>query len=148
MARRASDWEVPGYERAISRLRLRYWTLAAKILGEGSRGTDGRNHSLGQPPDTGLLCNYRGNLGDTTPVDAYPAGVSPYGAMDMAGNVWEWTGMSWENFKYPYESSDGREQIDAPDCITHVLRGGAFDFSGNNVRCAARYAGYLPYFGY
>jgi formylglycine-generating enzyme required for sulfatase activity len=53
---------------------------------KAARGTDGRTYPWGD----GTECdnaNYGGCVGDTTKVGSYPAGVSPYGAYDMAGNV-------------------------------------------------------------
>ena len=61
-------------------------------------------------PPTKELCNFGGNVGDTTPVGQYPAGASPCGALDMAGNVWEWTGSLYR--PYPYQPEDGRNSPD------------------------------------
>jgi formylglycine-generating enzyme required for sulfatase activity len=54
----------------------------------------------------------------------------------MAGNVWEWT-RSLDK-KYPYDPADGREDLKDKKG-NRVLRGGAFNFVENLVRCAVRY---------
>ena len=60
------------------------WTMAAT-------GGDGREYPWGNKKPDETLCNFNMNVGDTTPVGKYPDGASPYGALDMSGNVWEWT---------------------------------------------------------
>jgi iron(II)-dependent oxidoreductase len=75
-------------------------------------------------------------MDDTTPVGAFPAGASPYGCFDMAGNVWEWT-CSLRR-EYPYNPHDGRENLDAPDNESRVLRGGAFWHVPQGMRCSYR----------
>lgn len=54
-------------------------------------GTDWRNYPWGNHEPDPTLLNYNRNAGGTTPVGAYPNGASPYGVMDMYGNVWEWS---------------------------------------------------------
>jgi formylglycine-generating enzyme required for sulfatase activity len=57
---------------------------------KAARGTRGTAYPWGDQP-TPAKCNVRENgVGNTTPVDCYQSGVSPYGAYDMCGNVWEW----------------------------------------------------------
>lgn len=57
---------------------------------KAARGTDGRRWPWGEAMDASRLNTYY-NAGSTTPVVRYPQGASPYGVMDMAGNVSEWT---------------------------------------------------------
>ncbi len=64
----------------------------------------------------------------TALVGSLPAGASPYGLLDMAGNVWEWTA-SWYG-PYPDEPVEGSER---------VLRGGSYASPGLRwARCASR----------
>ena len=55
---------------------------------KAARGTDGRLFPWGNDTPATSLLNF--NARDTVEVGAYPQGVSPYGALDMAGNVLEW----------------------------------------------------------
>jgi len=111
---------------------------------KGARGDGARIYPWGDRWDA-ARCNARpGGGGDVTPVGVYPGGASPYGLLDMAGNVWEWTrslwGEDWQapDFRYPYDPADGREDASAGDRVSRVVRGGAFVNGPRLVRCAAR----------
>jgi formylglycine-generating enzyme required for sulfatase activity len=101
---------------------------------KAARGTDGLIWPWGNESPNNKLCNFNSNVGDTTPVGKYPDGASPYGCLDMAGNVWEWTSTVYK--KYPYDARDGREDPDADG--NRVLRGGSFGGGRRLVRCACR----------
>ena len=116
---------------------------------KAARGTDGRKYPWGNEPLSGERANfcdincpydyanelYNDGYADTSPVGNYPAGASPYGAMDMSGNVWEWTSTLIQ--PYPYDSSDGRENLDAPG--ERVWRGGPWKNSAWWMRSTVRY---------
>ena len=104
---------------------------------KAARGTDGLIYPWGNEWDETRLNSKEAGPGDTTPVGQYsPSGDSLYGAADMAGNVWEWT---LSLFKpYPYDPDDGREDLDAPNDVPRVVRGGAFYYARRGVRAACR----------
>ena len=104
---------------------------------KAARGTDGRLWPWGNQPPTGKLCNYNNICGDTTPIGAYKEGASPFGLLDMSGNVWEWTSSLYR--KYPYDPNDGRERPTTQSA--RVLRGGSFLRPPEDVRCATRVKG-------
>lgn len=56
---------------------------------KAARGTHGWRYPWGNELDRSRL-NAGDRVGGTTPVGSYPSGASPYGVLDMAGNVWGW----------------------------------------------------------
>jgi formylglycine-generating enzyme required for sulfatase activity len=102
---------------------------------KAARGTDQRAYPWGNDaPNNNLLNYYLTMQGGTTEVGRYPNGASPYGALDMAGNVWEWISSLFK--PYPYSAADGREDLSASGA--RALRGGAWSLNGTNVRSANR----------
>jgi formylglycine-generating enzyme required for sulfatase activity len=101
---------------------------------KAARGTDGRLYPWGDhPPTKDLLNNFEvSSLEDTVKVGSYPQGASPYGALDMVGNVWEWTA-DWFN---PYPGGDPAAS-EGYGQVYRVMRGGSFvDAADSTTRYA------------
>jgi formylglycine-generating enzyme required for sulfatase activity len=120
---------------------------------KGARGTDGLIYPWGNQPDATFFYSPHSNRDEAASVQAYPQRASPYGLLDMAGNVWQWTrslwgrewtsslwGRDWKrpDYQYPYEATDGRENLVAGRDVYRVLRGGAFFSDRVDLRCACR----------
>jgi formylglycine-generating enzyme required for sulfatase activity len=108
---------------------------------QAARGDDGRPFPWGddEPDQTRAWFGLVKDATGTRPVGERLAGVSPYGALDMAGNVWEWTASLHR--PYPYRHDDGRE--DQGSAGQRVLRGGSFRSAHQRyLRCAFRSRSY------
>jgi eukaryotic-like serine/threonine-protein kinase len=107
---------------------------------KAARGTDGRIYPWGNQAATCNLANYwvgnTGCVGDTSQVGSYPDGASPYGALDMAGNVLEWAN-DWYDANY-YSISPSANPSGPSSGQYHALRGGAWSSDGWFVRTADR----------
>lgn len=102
---------------------------------KGARGTDGRKYPWGNEAPDKSRCNFNNDEGKTTPAGSYSAGASPYGALDMAGNVWEWTATKWvANYENYSNVADNDKEGDA----MRTLRGGSWDYDSLFVRSADR----------
>ncbi|MBI5805814.1 SUMF1/EgtB/PvdO family nonheme iron enzyme [candidate division TA06 bacterium] len=108
---------------------------------KAARGTDGRKYPWGNEWNSSKC--YSGEKGDnennTSPVGSLPTGVSPYGAYDMAGNVWEWCN-DWYDEKY-YSSSPSNNPTGPSTGEFPVLRGGSFSDAQVEIRIYTRYLG-------
>jgi len=99
-----------------------------------ARGPDGFIYPWGNdPPDAGLV-NYNLNVGNTSEVGSYPDGASWIGAMDMAGNVWEWVA-DWYG-EYPSEAQTNPKGPEMGD--GKIIRGGSWWDGETNIRAARR----------
>ncbi len=113
---------------------------------KAARGVAGQIYPWGNMWDASR-CNIRdtGKEEGTMSVCAHPQGISPYGLLDMVGNIWEWTSSLWgidldpPTYTYPYDPQDGRENLIANHYIRRVLRGVSFYNDRQKARCAARY---------
>jgi len=96
---------------------------------KASRGVDGRKYPWG---NTEIDCDHAVQnvtscgITGTAIVGSKPLGVSPYGAMDMTGNVWEWVEDDWHD-DYTGAPTDGSAWICNPTrCSSRVWRGGSW----------------------
>ncbi len=111
---------------------------------KAARGNDGRTFPWGDEADPNCANYADSGIGTTSTVGCFPAGETPFGALDMSGNVLEWTRSLWGNkvgkadFQYPYKAEDGLENLDADRNVLRILRGGAFINESRYVRCADR----------
>jgi formylglycine-generating enzyme required for sulfatase activity len=105
---------------------------------KAARGVDGRVYPWGDEFDPTLANTAEQGPGGTSAVGAFPGGASPYGVLDMSGNVWEWTSSIMK--PYFYVAGDGRESLEVAEA-PRVVRGGSWDFNLNFARAAFRLSG-------
>ena len=101
---------------------------------KAARGTDGRRYPWGNAAPTCELAIMDDGgegcqTGSTWPVGSRPAGASPYGLLDMGGNVWEWVEDDW-HFSYEGAPADGSAWVEEPRLPNGVLRGGGYASDG------------------
>ena len=84
--------DAEAYARWLSRQTGQSWRLpSAKEWEKAARGTDGRRYPWGDTYQPSRLNSHDAGPFDTMPVGAFPKGASPYGMLDAAGQVFEWT---------------------------------------------------------
>lgn len=122
---------------------------------KAARGSDGRLYPWGNAFD-GRRLNFADarsgqpwrdasvddGFADLAPVGSFPQGASPYGALNMAGNVSEWVVSLLR--PYPYVAGDGRERVGDAACSEQnltgcrVYRGGSYRHSALRTRTTSR----------
>ncbi len=117
-----SHADAEAYAAWLTEVTDRTWRLPSELEWEkAARGTDGRIFPWGDEWDPTRLNSHDQGPFDTTPVGSHPDGASPFGLLDAAGQVYEWTATP---------AGEGR----------YLVKGGSWDDSGCGVcRPAARH---------
>jgi formylglycine-generating enzyme required for sulfatase activity len=158
--------EAVAYCRWLSAQTSREFRLPTEAEWEKAmRGPKGLIWPWGNTWMAGRCNSEEAGINRTTPVGQYPTGASPYGALDMAGNVCEWCATKWRKI-YPYHLEDEWQpgylqanviriisdpglvlpyNLDPPELLSTydaplilILRGGAWSYGQKYVRGAYR----------
>jgi formylglycine-generating enzyme required for sulfatase activity len=106
------------------------YTLPSELeLEYAARGAARRMYAWGNQAPDAERANFEQTHNGSTAVGCFPAGATPEGLLDLAGNVWEWTRSEYR--AYPYDPTDGREQADDPAKKHFTLRGGGWGLSSD-----------------
>ncbi len=105
---------------------------------KAARGTDGREWPWGNDFSVEKCNTQEGDYGGITAVDRFPGGSSPYGVLDMGGNVEEWT----SDFYQPYPGGKAVTDGFGGTGQYRVTRGGHWEGGGDLARCARRHGAF------
>jgi formylglycine-generating enzyme required for sulfatase activity len=136
--------EAEAYGRWLGAQKGRVVRLPTEVEWErAARGDDGRPFPWGNEFRPGLANTLESDLNHTTPVGSLPGDVSPFGAVDMGGNVQEWTSSGYA--PQPDEAFVAGQDL-------RVARGGSFNDLAYGARTSYRRAypaGYFfPFLGF
>ncbi|MCC7490985.1 MAG: SUMF1/EgtB/PvdO family nonheme iron enzyme [Fimbriimonadaceae bacterium] len=104
---------------------------------KAARGSDGRRFPWGNAWEPERL-NAGLDIGATTAVDAFPQGRSPFGVMDLLGNVWEWCGDRYD--RRGYVNGSNRNPVGPTEGLDRVCRGGAWNYISQYATATCRHA--------
>ena len=105
---------------------------------KAARGPDGRKYPWGKSDPTPKHANFGRAKGGTNAVGSYPDGKSPYGILDMAGNVWEWCEDADKPKFYLKGPTRNPRNVAAATDAARVARGGSWLYDKQSLRTVAR----------
>jgi formylglycine-generating enzyme required for sulfatase activity len=110
---------------------------------KAARGTDARLYPWGDQEPNEKLANFGKKFEDgshaLTPVGKFPAGASPYGVLDMAGNINQWV-LDWYSNQY-YKESPGTNPAGPDSGKYRVMRGGLYYYTNGLLSSYYRHCG-------
>ena len=104
-----------------------------------ARGSTSNTYPWGDEPPDSTRANFNYLISDTTKVGSYPAGASPFGVLDMAGNVYQWVNDFYDANYYAKDVAlNPQGPIARTSFFGRVIRGGSFQDTPENIRISYR----------